>query len=489
MLIPMARVGTYYRISYARAGEIESGVARKGEVVGADKQRPPCLALCARLGWTVVEEYEDPNDSAYSDRPRKAWRRLIADVKAGRIDAIVAWHPDRLTRKPTENEELIKLVEDFGVQLATAMTGEQDLSSAAGRLMFRQLGNIARYESEHRAERVMLHHDQLAAEVRWHGGRRPFGYRYVEGGGIELDKREADAIKDARRYILDGGKLTTVVNRWREAELFRSKGGRPVTVTIADRLLRSPHLLGNRRHNGEVTKRDAWPAIFTADEQATLIAELDRRGHKELVDRGRTLCSGYLFCDGCRHVMRGAKLKGTGGRREPGYRCDSASGGCGRIHRLAKPIDDEVRDRIIRRLASPKFRAKIARQAEGRLTSEQVAEARASLQADKAKLAQLEALAPDLDPAIVVATKATIGARILEHSRRLRAGVYHGPLVGLPDTEPALRKAWADWSLDRRREIIGEMVKMPPDGQGITLLPVGRGRRATADHILVDFKL
>jgi site-specific DNA recombinase len=488
MLVPMARAGAYYRISFARAGEIESGAARKGEVLGTDKQRPPCLALCARLGWTVVEEYEDPNDSAYSDRPRKAWRRLIEDVKAGRIDAIVAWHPDRLTRKPTENEELIKLVEDFGIQIATAMTGEHDLSTAAGQMMFRQLGIIANYESKHRAERVMLHHDQLAAEGRWHGGRRPYGYRYVEGGGIERDDREATAIREARRYILDGGKLTTVVNRWREAGLFTSKGGRPVTVTIADRLLRSPHLLGNRRHNGEVTKRGAWPAIFTAEEQATLIAELDRRGHKELVDRGRHLCSGYLLCDGCDHVMRGAKLKAAGGR-QPGYKCDSASGGCGRIHRLAQPVDDEVRDRIIRRLASPKFRAKLARQAEGRLTAEQVAEARAGLQADKAKLAQLEALAADLDEEVVEATKATIGARILDHSRRLRAGVYHGPLVGLPDTEPALRRAWTDWSLDRRREIIGEMVKMPPDGRGIRLLPVGRGRRATADHIRVDFKL
>src|SRR6266545_4113021 len=208
MVLFMARVGVYERISYARAGEIESGAAKRGEVLGIEKQRPPCLALCERLGWKVVEEYVDRNDSAYSGRPRQAWNRLIEDVKSGKVDAIVAWHPDRLTRQPKENEQLIELVERYGLQVATAMAGEHDLASPSGRLQFRILGTLARYESEHRAERVMAHHDQLAQEGRWHGGRRPFGYRYLDDGGIELDEREARALRDGRKRILDGGSLS-----------------------------------------------------------------------------------------------------------------------------------------------------------------------------------------------------------------------------------------------------------------------------------------
>src|SRR6266487_2200509 len=98
----MARAGLYARISYARAGEVQAGAAKRGEVLTADRQLPPCRALCDRLGWQVAETYVDGNDSAYSGRPRKQWRRLIQDVKAGTIDAIVALHPDRLTRQPKE---------------------------------------------------------------------------------------------------------------------------------------------------------------------------------------------------------------------------------------------------------------------------------------------------------------------------------------------------------------------------------------------------
>jgi DNA invertase Pin-like site-specific DNA recombinase len=438
--------------------------------------------LCERLGWQIAETYSDENRSAYSGRPRQAWQRLMADVRSGKIDAIVAWHPDRLTRQPKENEELIDLVDRYGVEVATAMAGEHDLASPSGRLHFRMLGSIARYESEHRAERVMDHHDRLAAGGRWHGGRRPFGYRYRSDGGIELDPAEAQAIKDAAKRILDGATLSAMAREWRDAELFQSVGGKPVTVTIADRLLRSPHLVGDRRHRGQVVVSGAWPAVLDHATQTALVAELDRRGHHELVDRHRTLLGGLVHCGRCGHVMRGATLKASGGR-QPGYRCDAASGGCGSLHRLAAPVDTEVRHRILSRLASPEFAAKMAERAAGRLSAEEARELKGSLSADRAKLRQLDALADDLDDDVMAATRATIEARMRESSRRLRAGVIAGPLVGLPSSLPGLRQRWESWSTDRRRETIAALVDR------IELVPVGRGGRAGPRHVLVDYKL
>ena len=159
------RAGIYVRIS--RAAD--------GSTLGVERQEPPCRELSERNGWEVAEVYRDNDLSAFNGH-RPSYQRLLADAKAGRIGAIVAWDADRLTRQPIENEALIELAERHGIQLAT-VTGEHDLATPSGRLHFRMLGSIARYESEHRAERLRLKFDELARTGRPKGGGyRPFGF-------------------------------------------------------------------------------------------------------------------------------------------------------------------------------------------------------------------------------------------------------------------------------------------------------------------------
>ncbi|MFL6185088.1 MAG: recombinase family protein, partial [Actinomycetes bacterium] len=102
--------------------------ARNGELLGVERQEPPCRRLVEGLGWTVSRVYVDNDLSAYHERRRPGYEAMLADVRAGRARAIVAWAADRLTRKPRENEDLIDLTEAHGVQLATA-TGAIDLGT------------------------------------------------------------------------------------------------------------------------------------------------------------------------------------------------------------------------------------------------------------------------------------------------------------------------------------------------------------------------
>ena len=70
-----------------------------------DGQAAPCRELATAKGWTVLEPlYVDDDRSAYSGRHRPEYERLLSDVRAGKVQAIVAWAADRLTRTPTENE-------------------------------------------------------------------------------------------------------------------------------------------------------------------------------------------------------------------------------------------------------------------------------------------------------------------------------------------------------------------------------------------------
>ena len=193
---------------------------RTGRRLGVERQEPPCRELCTRKGWEVAGVWVDDDTSAYSGKRRPQYEAMLAEVQAGRVQAIVAWAADRLTRRPIENEAIITLAERLGVQLAT-VTGEYDLATAAGRLHFRQLGILARYESEHLAERFRLKHAELARKGRFHGGPRPFGY---EKDGVTVRPAEAVEIARAAQRILDGASLRSVANDWRAREVTTPTG-------------------------------------------------------------------------------------------------------------------------------------------------------------------------------------------------------------------------------------------------------------------------
>jgi DNA invertase Pin-like site-specific DNA recombinase len=86
------------------------------------------MPLAAALGWDVVEVYEDNDIGAYSGKRRPAYERMLADLAAGRVDAVIAWHPDRLHRRPDELEPFIELIEHTGALVRTCTAGELDLS-------------------------------------------------------------------------------------------------------------------------------------------------------------------------------------------------------------------------------------------------------------------------------------------------------------------------------------------------------------------------
>jgi site-specific DNA recombinase len=161
----------------------------------------------AARGWTVSGVYVDDDRSAYSGKPRPAYEELIGDLKAGRIDAVVAWHPDRLHRSPRELEDFIDLVEASHAAAATVQTGEYDLGSASGRMTARVVGAVARAESEHKSERIRRQREQAAAAGRFHGGRRSFGY---EADGVTVVEAEAVLIREAASRFLAGESLRAI---------------------------------------------------------------------------------------------------------------------------------------------------------------------------------------------------------------------------------------------------------------------------------------
>src|SRR4051812_16739661 len=93
---PVRKAGVYVRISYD-AREVDENDPDGAKVLtrlGVKRQRKDCTTEAKRRGWRVVEVYEDNDASAFSGKARVAYERMLDDIAAGRIDAVICWHPD-----------------------------------------------------------------------------------------------------------------------------------------------------------------------------------------------------------------------------------------------------------------------------------------------------------------------------------------------------------------------------------------------------------
>lgn len=311
-----------------------------GAGLGVDRQEQDCRELAERLGWRVAAVHRDNDLSAYSGRTRPGYRALLAAVEGGSVDAVVAWHQDRLHRSPAELEEYIRLCEPRSVPTATVRAGELDLTTAAGRMTARIVGAVARHESEQKAERMRRQRQQAQAQGRWIGGARPFGY---EADGVTPHPVEGPAVTDAVRRVLAGESLGSIVRQWNADGPLTSTGGRWTTTTLAQVLERPRNagLVGDRPKGGRlrIVGPASWPALVSEDEWRAFVAlrrDPARRTHAGRTSR-KLLGSGLYRCGKCGAVLRSGGHGSTGRDR---YGCQGTPS-C--LRRAAEPIDDVVR--------------------------------------------------------------------------------------------------------------------------------------------------
>src|SRR2546428_3359847 len=97
-----------------------------GERAGVERQEKECRALAKSKGWAVAAVYEDNDISAWSGKKRPEYERMLADIRKGKIKAIVAWHLDRLTRSPKELESFLDDCAAAGVKHFGTVSGDID---------------------------------------------------------------------------------------------------------------------------------------------------------------------------------------------------------------------------------------------------------------------------------------------------------------------------------------------------------------------------
>ncbi|MGH3381340.1 MAG: recombinase family protein [Actinoallomurus sp.] len=425
---------------------------RGGEGLGVRRQELECRELAQRLGWHVVEVYCD-NDVSAKDRKkkRKDYARLLADMKAGRIDGIIAWAPDRLHRQMRELVPFIDLVNEHGVAIQTVVGGHVDLSTAIGRMTAKTLGNAAEFESELKQERILSKIAELVRDGKVHnGGNRPFGFTRIYAGEgprrkilrDEINEEEADLIREAVKRTFAGESTYSICGDWNDRGI-KTSTGRAWSQQAMKLMLISGRIAGLKEHRRQVVGEAAWPAIISREDHEALRARLNdpKRYKSTLTSPRRYWLSGLVFCSDCELVM---KINHRADNHRLVYRCPPPKmGGCGRSI-VYDDLDEMMTALVIRRLNDPQLlRDLAAREATAEEEGQGIVE---KIEGDERRLKLLEEqLSTDGDeeelPELIASVRA-VRKRIAERRNRLAQLAGAAPLVGMDVSE--LRNRWAD---------------------------------------------
>lgn len=332
---------------------------RDGESLGVERQIDDCRALARRLGLTVDgdrHEYVDNSISAStrSTKPRPAYAAMLDAVRAGEVQAIVAYSNSRLTRRPRELEDLITLYEVTGVTVHTVVSGEDDLSTADGRMVARIKANVDAAEAERAGERIKRQKAQRRAQGWPDGGRyRPFGYNrdWTE------HQTEGAVVRDVFQRYLQGGSINGIATALRDAGVTKgaevdpitgkpTSTGSPIGYQDVRLMLERSIYAGLMPGDGAPTHEDVARLVSAED-----YADVQRRRKAEGGNVGRSnarahALSGLLICAACGHKMRAQKTRGV-----VHYRCNrQEAGACGKVSIPGEHLDTLVSDYVKARL-------------------------------------------------------------------------------------------------------------------------------------------
>ncbi len=223
----------------------------------------------AHEGWRLVRDHYDDGGFSGGSMDRPALKKLLDDVAARRIDVIVVYKVDRLTRSLAD---FAKLVETFDAHRVSfvSVTQSFNTTTSMGRLTLNVLLSFAQFEREVTGERIR---DKISASKKkgmWMGGVVPLGYR-VEDRALHIVEDHAGIVRSLFRRYLEAGSVVRLKQQL-DAEGFRipiriEGGGRSTGGGLFSRghiykILSNPIYVGRIAHKGQVHEGQHQPIVI-----------------------------------------------------------------------------------------------------------------------------------------------------------------------------------------------------------------------------------
>ncbi len=271
--------------------------AQREEGYSIEAQTKMLQAYCESKGIADYELYVDGGRSgANIERPEM--QRLINDIKENKINSVIVYKLDRLSRSQKDTLYLIEDVFNPAGVSFVSLNENMDTSTPIGRAMLGIMSAFAQLERETIKERTRMGMLERVKSGLWRGGgKTPFGYDYDKESGKLVPNVDADTVRLVFSLYLDGKSAMTA------AEL----SGLPYE-RMAAQILKRRTYIGDTVYNGEVIENTHEPLISR---------EIFEQAQKELIRRAKTtsnktkcLLAGFVFCGVCGSKMRYQKWGG-----------------------------------------------------------------------------------------------------------------------------------------------------------------------------------
>jgi site-specific DNA recombinase len=304
----------------------------------------------AHAGWTLIRSrYDDGGFSGGStDRPNL--QRLLDEVRARKIDVIVVYKVDRLTRSLADFAKLVELFDGHQVSFVS-VTQQFNTTTSMGRLTLNVLLSFAQFEREVTSERIR---DKIAASKRkglWVGGPLPLGYE-IKDGKLAIIEEEANRVRLIFRRYLEVSGINELARDLRARNICtkattlkttgKQRGGIPFGRGTLSHLLRNRFFIGEIEYKGEVLPGEQ-PAILDRNLFEAVQRKLsDQQSHATLTrQKSDHLLKDLLFDDaGHRMIATHATKAGVRYRyyvSRPGLHGEARTANLGSVSRVPAP--------------------------------------------------------------------------------------------------------------------------------------------------------
>jgi site-specific DNA recombinase len=286
-----------------------------------ETQRERLEAYChSQENYSVFRVYEDGGYSADSlDRP--ALKEMLRDIRDGRLNCVLAYKIDRLTRSVRDFHQLMDLFDRYHVKFVS-VTQSLDTQNPMGRLLRNVLLDFAQFEREMTADRTRDKMHQRAQKGLWNGGNVPFGYA-LENKKLVVHSKEADHLRFMFHRFAEIPSLSQLRDELHRRGWY-TRSGKPWSKMALDHILRNPIYCGFIRFNEQ---------RFKGDHEALIEETLFNKAQSVRRDRshGSTKLSrvfflkGLIRCSECGSLMTPhytqKRHKNGSIYRIPYYRC------------------------------------------------------------------------------------------------------------------------------------------------------------------------